>query len=109
MPALADPRIGLGHSPASGLKSSPQGPPIAGPRHLLVDWVPAQGLVSTGNKLTHFSESMENKESNGDGGGGSGAENVLVSTHFFSLNLALRSLQNTYTLAYSLFFFFWFK
>lgn len=36
---------------------------MANLRHLLVDWVPGQELISFGDKFISFSENMEKEES----------------------------------------------
>lgn len=48
-------------------------------RHLLVDWVPGQELISIGNKLMRFLESTEKKVE---------MEIMLWSQPIFFLNLA---------------------
>ena len=99
--ALADLGIGLGQQPYLLSQLSPTGPQMADFRHLLVDWVPGQKLISSVNKLISFSESMEKKASKWKW------EKRIVSIHCLCpSNLATLSLQTTYTLVWSPFLFF---
>lgn len=77
---------------------APKGPQVADLTHFLIDWVPGQKLISTGDKL---SKSMEKEESTCRK---KNTLDTLVSIFFFFFfpsNVALLPLQTIYTLVWS--------